>query len=106
MGRSGEHFDEFEEFETKRFVSRLLGKGDWESFINKISDVIPEDKQPELLENITKGQFSMRILYDQFQNILKMGPMSQVPTIFLVHSWGPVLFPWTVFLDSARTVMQ
>jgi len=75
---TGEHMDEFETFETKPFVSRLLGKGDWNSFVEKISEVLPEDKQPELLENIAKGQFTMRILYEQFQNILKMGPMSQV----------------------------
>ena len=79
---TGEHMDEFEAFETKPFVSRLLGKGDWNSFVEKITEVLPDDKQPELLENIAKGQFTMRILYEQFQNILKMGPMSQVPSPF------------------------
>ena len=82
---TGEHMDEFEVFETKPFVSRLLGKGDWNSFVEKITEVLPDDKQPELLENIAKGQFTMRILYEQFQNILKMGPMSQVlPSLALV----------------------
>lgn len=70
--------DEFEQFVTKPFVSRLLGRGDWETFVDKLQDVIPEDQQPEFIENIAKGQFTMRILYEQFQNILKMGPMSQV----------------------------
>jgi signal recognition particle GTPase len=27
---------EFEEFETGKFVSRLLGKGDWKGFIDKV----------------------------------------------------------------------
>lgn len=75
---TGEHMDEFEIFETKPFVSRLLGKGDWSGFVDKIQDVIPEDKQPELLETISKGNFTLRILYEQFQNILKLGPMGQV----------------------------
>ncbi|CAD7695339.1 unnamed protein product [Ostreobium quekettii] len=101
---TGEHIDEFEEFETKRFVSRLLGKGDWESFINKISDVIPEDKQPELLENIAKGQFSMRILYDQFQNILKMGPMSQVMS--MIPGFSNAIFPKGHDKDSQSKIKR
>lgn len=28
--------DEFEGFETKAFVGRLLGKGDWTGFMDKI----------------------------------------------------------------------
>lgn len=33
---TGEHMDEFEGFETKAFVGRLLGKGDWTGFMDKI----------------------------------------------------------------------
>lgn len=33
---SGEHMDEFENFDTKAFVGRLLGKGDWTGFMDKI----------------------------------------------------------------------
>lgn len=46
--------DQFESFETKRFVQRLLGKGDVGGLMDKIQDVIPEDKQPELLDTISK----------------------------------------------------
>ncbi len=31
-----------------------------------------------MLEKISKGEFTLRIMYEQFQNIMKMGPMSQV----------------------------
>lgn len=34
--RSGEHMDQFEAFETKRFVSRLLGRGDVSGLMDKI----------------------------------------------------------------------
>lgn len=33
---AGEHMDQFESFETKRFVSRLLGKGDLGTLIDRI----------------------------------------------------------------------
>lgn len=69
---TGEHIDEFEPFDTKPFVSRLLGLGDWTGFIDKIQDVIPQDQQPELLDKLAQGHFTMRILYEQFANIQKM----------------------------------
>ena len=81
--------DQFESFETKRFVSRLLGKGDVSGLMEKIQDVIPEDKQPELLETIQKGNISMRVLRDMFESFLQMGPMSQV------GSW---VCPWRLDL--------
>ena len=75
---TGEHIDEFEPFDAKPFVSRLLGLGDWSGFMDKIADVMPMDSQPELLDKLEKGQFTMRILYEQFANIQKMGPMSSM----------------------------
>jgi signal recognition particle subunit SRP54 len=75
---TGEHTDEFEPFEPRSFVSRLLGRGDWSGFMDKISDVIPAASQPELMDKLASGQFSMRILYEQFQHISALGPMSAV----------------------------
>ena len=76
---TGEHMHEFEDFETKKFVARLLGRGDWGGFVDKVKDVLPDEAaQEELLAKITKGEFTLRIMYEQFANIMKMGPMSQV----------------------------
>ncbi|KAK1303012.1 hypothetical protein QJS10_CPB12g00371 [Acorus calamus] len=75
---TGEHMDEFEVFDVKPFVSRLLGMGDWSGFMDKIQDVVPMDQQPELLQKLSEGQFTLRIMYEQFQNLLKMGPIGQV----------------------------
>lgn len=62
-----------------------LGMGDWSGFMDKIHEVVPMDQQPELLQKLSEGNFTLRIMYEQFQNILKMGPISQVIayTIFL-----------------------
>jgi signal recognition particle GTPase len=32
---TGEHMDEFERFDAKSFVARLLGRGDWRGFVDK-----------------------------------------------------------------------
>ncbi|CAK8535651.1 unnamed protein product [Lathyrus sativus] len=69
---------EFEVFEVKPFVSRLLGMGDWSGFMDKIHEVVPMDQQPELLQKLTEGNFTLRLMYEIFQNVLQMGPISQV----------------------------
>ncbi|GER48448.1 signal recognition particle 54 kDa protein [Striga asiatica] len=76
---TGEHMDEFELFDVEPFVRRLLGMGDWSGFMDKIQEVVPMDQQPELLQKLSEGNFTLRIMYEQiYQNILKMGPISQV----------------------------
>ena len=52
--------------------------GDWTGFMDKIHEVVPMDQQPELLQKLSEGNFTLRIMYEQFQNILKMGPIGQV----------------------------
>lgn len=42
-----------------------------------LQNVIPEEDQPEMVERLAKGNFTMRSMYEQFQNLTKMGPMSQ-----------------------------
>ncbi|KAF7123394.1 hypothetical protein RHSIM_Rhsim12G0190500 [Rhododendron simsii] len=75
---TGEHMDEFEVFDVKPFVSRLLGMGDLSGFMDKIKEVVPMDQQPELLQKLSEGNFTLRVMYEQFQNLLKMGPIGQV----------------------------
>jgi len=75
---TGEHTDDFEPFETKTFVGKLLGMGDVHGLISKIKNVVPMEEQPELYKKFTEGIFTLRDMYDQFQNILKMGPLGKV----------------------------
>lgn len=46
--------------------------------MDKIHEVVPMDQQPELLQKLSEGNFTLRIMYEQFQNLLKMGPIGQV----------------------------
>ncbi|KAJ0986809.1 hypothetical protein J5N97_005165 [Dioscorea zingiberensis] len=75
---TGEHMDEFEVFDVKPFVSRLLGMGDWSGFMDNIHEDVPTDQQPELLQKPAEDTFTPRLMYEQFQNILKMSPLDQV----------------------------
>ncbi|XP_034952408.1 signal recognition particle 54 kDa protein [Chelonus insularis] len=74
---TGEHIDDLEPFKTKPFISKLLGMGDIEGLIDKVNE-LNLDENEELLEKIKHGQFTLRDMYEQFQNIMKMGPFSQI----------------------------
>lgn len=72
---TGEHFENLEEFEPEPFVSKLLGWGDWKGLIETLKNVIPPDSGKNIL---AEGKFTLRDMYEQFETILKMGPLNQV----------------------------
>ncbi|CAF0961768.1 unnamed protein product [Rotaria sordida] len=74
---TGEHIDDFEVFKTKPFISKLLGMGDIQGLVEKVNDLKLEDNE-ELIEKLKHGQFTLRDMYEQFQNIMKMGPFGQI----------------------------
>ncbi|KOB66102.1 putative signal recognition particle 54 kDa protein, partial [Operophtera brumata] len=74
---TGEHIDDLEPFKTKPFINKLLGMGDIEGLLDKVNELKLDDND-ELLEKLKHGQFTLRAMYEQFQNIMKMGPFSQI----------------------------
>ena len=73
---TGEHIDDFEDFEVKSFVSRMLGKGNIAGLMEKMkaADVDLEKQAPEMMKRLTSGQWTLRDMREQFQAVLKMGP--------------------------------
>jgi signal recognition particle subunit SRP54 len=74
---TGEHIDELEEFDTARFVGRLLGMGDVSGLVNSIKSAGLHDN-PEMYKRLTEGVFTLRDMRDQFDNIAKLGPINKV----------------------------
>jgi len=74
----GEQFDDFEAFDAKSFIRRLLGLGDIDKLFSVVQEAVPLEKQPELMNKISQGKFSLRDMYEQFQTVLKMGSLSQL----------------------------
>lgn len=74
---TGEHIDEFEEFRVKPFVSKLLGMGDLEGLIDKVNELKLEENE-DLIEKLKHGEFTIRDMYEQFTNIMKLGPFNQI----------------------------
>ena len=51
--------------------------GDLESLMEKVTELKLDDNE-ELVKKLKQGQFTLRDMYEQFQNIMKMGPFSQI----------------------------
>lgn len=77
-GHEGEHMDALEEFDTNSFVSRLLGKGDMKKLVEKLGDIVPEEKQMEMMEQMQKGSMTMRTFRSLMEQFSSAGPMSSV----------------------------
>ncbi|CAL2041817.1 unnamed protein product [Caenorhabditis brenneri] len=83
---TGEHIDDFEVFKPKSFVQKLLGMGDIAGLVDMVNDIGIQDNK-ELVGRLKQGQFTLRDMYEQFQNIMKMGPFSQIMS--MIPGFGP-----------------
>lgn len=87
---TGEHIDDFEPFKTRPFISKLLGMGDIEGLIDKVNELKLEDSE-ELIGKLKQGHFTIRDMYEQLQNIQKMGPFNQI--IGMLPGFGQDFLP-------------
>lgn len=77
----GEHFDDLDVFNPQSFISRLLGMGDMRGFMEEMANTLKDggrEKQEAMAARLVKGQFTLRDMYEQFQTVMKMGPLSKV----------------------------
>lgn len=62
--------------------------GDLEGLIDKVSELKLEENE-ELIEKLKHGEFTLRDMYEQFTNLMKMGPFNHV--LELLPGFGPDL---------------
>ena len=55
---TGEHIDDLEQFKTKPFVSKLLGMGDIEGLMDKVTE-LKLDENEALMDKLKHGIFSL-----------------------------------------------
>lgn len=75
----GEKLEDFELFNPRKFVARVLGLGDIESLLEKFKAVEESDEIRKRLEKaITLGRMTIRDIYHQLKSIKKLGPLRKV----------------------------
>lgn len=79
---TGEHIDDFEAFNTKSFVSRLLGMGDITGLLDMFSEnqqLLTGSGQQDLMKKMVSGeQFTFRDMKSQFSMLMSMGPLGKI----------------------------
>lgn len=73
---TGELMEDLEIFEAKRFVSKMLGMGDLQGLAEKFQEIELDEK--ELAMKFQKGTFTLKDFYNQFQQIMKLGPIGKL----------------------------
>jgi len=74
---TGERVEDLEQFVPTDFVGRLLGMGDLNALLEKVKEAevqVPEAKVKQFME----GRFTLKDMYDQMENLRKMGPLRKV----------------------------
>ena len=75
----GEKLEDFEEFNPRKFVARILGLGDLETLLNKFRAIEESKKLQERLERaFITGKISLRDVYTQLKSIRKLGPLRKI----------------------------
>ncbi|HVH15925.1 MAG TPA: signal recognition particle protein Srp54 [Candidatus Angelobacter sp.] len=74
---TGERVEDLELFVPTDFAGRLLGMGDLNALLEKVKEAevkVPEAKVRQFME----GRFSLKDMFDQMENLRKMGPLRKV----------------------------
>ena len=74
----GERVDALEQFHPDRLASRVLGMGDVLSLIEKAETTFDEAQAVELEKKMRQATFDLEDFLGQFQQLKKMGSLSQV----------------------------
>jgi signal recognition particle subunit SRP54 len=82
----GEHIEDLESFEPKRFMSKLLGMGDLEGLLEKAKEI---DFDEESAKRMLSGKFTLVDVYQQIQQMQSMGSMDKVMEMLPIGSKIP-----------------
>ncbi len=74
----GEGVDDLEAFHPERMASRILGMGDVLTLIEKAEETWDEEQAEEAAEKLRTASFDLEDFLTQFQQIRKMGSLSQL----------------------------
>jgi signal recognition particle subunit SRP54 len=75
---TGEKLADLEEFYPNRIASRILGKGDIISFVEKAQEIVDLEEAQKLESKLRKETFTFEDFLTQLKQIKKMGPLQNL----------------------------
>ncbi|VVB78232.1 Signal recognition particle 54 kDa protein [uncultured archaeon] len=88
---TGEKANDFETFNPKSFISRLLGLGDLDGLLERVQSAVDESSQKKAKEKLEKGEFNLRDFQEQLKNMGNVGSMSKI--IEMIPGLGKAKIP-------------
>ncbi|HLH85572.1 MAG TPA: signal recognition particle protein Srp54 [Thermoplasmataceae archaeon] len=71
---TGEHLDDLEVFNSKKFLSRLLGLGDLETLLEAVKETnITEQEAEESMNKLMSGKFNLKDMYELWEKFAQPG---------------------------------
>jgi len=78
---TGEKMNEFETFNPKSFISRMLGLGDLEGLLEKVESAVDAKSQKKLKSKLEEGSFDLRDFQEQITQMSGMGSLSKIASM-------------------------
>ncbi|MBR9704897.1 signal recognition particle protein [Candidatus Pacearchaeota archaeon] len=75
---TGEKPGDFETFNPKSFISRLLGLGDLEGLLEKVESAVDEKSQKKFKKKLEDGKFDLRDFQEQLKQMGNVGSFSKI----------------------------
>ncbi|MHB8634093.1 MAG: signal recognition particle protein Srp54 [Thermoplasmatota archaeon] len=75
---TGEHLEELETLDPKRFIGRLLGMGDLEALLEKAKEATQGKDAEKMARKMLSGRFTLNDMMAQMDMVTKMGPLGKV----------------------------
>ena len=88
---TGEKTNDFETFNPKSFISRLLGLGDLEGLLEKVQSAIDEKSQKRAKERLEKGEFNLRDFQEQLKQMGNVGSFDKM--LEMIPGFGKAKIP-------------
>jgi len=74
----GEKVEDLQEFHPERIASRILGRGDIQTLMEKVERTISKEEQEKLAKKFLKGEFDLEDFLNQIRMIKKMGSLQKI----------------------------
>jgi len=75
---TGEKANEFETFNPKSFISRMLGLGDLDGLLERVQSAVDDKSQKKFKKRLEEGKFNLRDLQSQLKSMKGMGSLSKI----------------------------
>src|SRR5688572_98918 len=75
---TGEHVEELETLDPKRFIGRLLGMGDLDALLEKAKEAAGGKDADKMARKMLTGRFDLNDMMQQMDMVTKMGPLGKV----------------------------